>query len=275
MKKLPPISTKPGRERVAKPAAGRDKRVKEVKAKHAQMGIPDESVDGAAHYEAEMTEQELQREAEKHVEHQASPLYDERVKEEKELRAKELEKEEGEQEKDRPTAAAQQRPTDRKKPFLPEISRKKAEDGFEKKQPALHSKQAEKLAPSAPVSLPNPVVAPRPDKPQDPMALLNLAQPPGIYIREDSPENPMPTLQNRELLEAVEEARRLLRDVSGIERISPGLSEADEPAVLVVAMRGFGEASLAQIPSHVRQFPTTLALPYDLLPLKKERLIQP
>ena len=38
-----------------------------------------------------------------------------------------------------------------------------------------------------------------------------------------------------DLLEAVEEARRLLRDVSGIERISPGLSEADEPAVVVVA----------------------------------------
>ena len=41
--------------------------------------------------------------------------------------------------------------------------------------------------------------------------------------------------------------------------------------IIIVVGQGFGEGSLRAIPEKVQKFTTLLALPFDVLPLKKER----
>ena len=64
----------------------------------------------------------------------------------------------------------------------------------------------------------------------------------------------------------------LLFGVRGILRVSGGFNQADQPAIIVVATQGFGEASMKLVPAKVHRFETILAVPYDMLPLKRERL---
>lgn len=109
----------------------------------------------------------------------------------------------------------------------------------------------------------------RSSKPTDPMAVLQDAKEPGFYWKEHGEGDPV----DPELLAAVEECRRILEEqaVPGIDRVGPGTNEAGDPVVVVVGNRGFGEASLKRVPQMVRQFATLLSLPYDLLPLRRER----
>ena len=63
--------------------------------------------------------------------------------------------------------------------------------------------------------------------------------------------------------------RKLLADVKGVERIALGENEDRARVVVVVAGRGFTQGSLSRIPERVRAFGTLLAVPYDLLPLRR------
>ena len=160
----------------------------------------------------------------------------------------------------------------------------KAKDGFEGKQglaQALKTAQAQQTGPAAPVKGAAPVQgatpaapaapAPRPSRPPDAFAVLHAAQDPGVFFKEEGHNGPAEQ-GNPELSAAIEEAIRLLFGVRGILRVSGGFNKDDEPAIIVVATQGFGESSMKLIPPRVHRFETILAVPYDMLPLKRERL---
>jgi hypothetical protein len=104
------------------------------------------------------------------------------------------------------------------------------------------------------------------------LSAMHQAREPGVFFEEHAHQEGegRPGGDDPELDAAVEEAIRLLFGVRGIHRISPGLNEAKEPVVLIVANRGFSERSMQAVPPRVRNFPTLVALPYDLLPLRRE-----
>jgi hypothetical protein len=114
--------------------------------------------------------------------------------------------------------------------------------------------------------------------PGDAMAFLHAAKPPGEFFKEleteadgQGPGTEAHAGIDPELLAAVAEARVLLQDVPGIRRISPGTDDENNPVIVVSVERGFTQASLRLVPEKVRGFQTLLAIPYDLLPLKRER----
>jgi hypothetical protein len=104
------------------------------------------------------------------------------------------------------------------------------------------------------------------------LSAMHQAREPGVFFEEHAHQGGegRPGGEDPELEAAVEEAIRLLFGVRGIHRISPGVNEAKEPVVLIVANRGFSEKSMQAVPPRVRNFPTLVALPYDLLPLRRE-----
>ncbi|HLL54733.1 MAG TPA: hypothetical protein VK447_14365 [Myxococcaceae bacterium] len=101
---------------------------------------------------------------------------------------------------------------------------------------------------------------------------LNQAQLPGVFVVEhqrgagqsEDDEDPA-------LAAAVEEAIGQLFGVRGIHHIGPGQNDAGEAVVVVAAGPDFGEAALAQIPESVGAFKTVVTLPFDLLPLRRNR----
>src|SRR5438105_3945074 len=74
--------------------------------------------------------------------------------------------------------------------------------------------------------------------------------------------------EDPELAAAVEECIAKMFGVKGILRIGPGRNQADEPVVVIIVAQGFGEASMRVVPEKAGKFPTLLALPFDVLPLK-------
>lgn len=104
------------------------------------------------------------------------------------------------------------------------------------------------------------------------MAALDEAEEPGVYFREERRQGKRPDeIEDPELAAAVEEAIRLLFGVPGIFRIGAGRNEQAEPVVLIHAGRGFTERSMAAVPDRVHRFRTLVAVPYELLPLRRER----
>jgi len=115
--------------------------------------------------------------------------------------------------------------------------------------------------------------------PESAMAFLHNAKPAGSFFRElvaeeegrqASPgagEEPL----DEELLAAVLELRERLKPVAGVARVVPGLDEEQRSVVVVAVEKGFTQASLKAVPEKIRQFETVLAIPYELLPLKRER----
>lgn len=164
---------------------------------------------------------------------------------------------------------------------------KRQSDGFERKDPgkggtlthAAHTPEAHAVlgtqavqarSPVNAVAQTRPALAPPPsNRPPDAFQLLHQAQEKGVYFKEDSASGG--EREDPELAAAVEEAIRLLFGVRGILRVGPGKNMENEPVVVVVATQGFGEAALKVVPQTVHRFPTLLAIPFDLLPLKKER----
>jgi hypothetical protein len=114
--------------------------------------------------------------------------------------------------------------------------------------------------------------APRPPAFGEAMAALHQAQRRGVFFREEPRDGrPDDSREDPELAAAVEECIRLLFGVPGILRVGPGLNDAGQPVILVVASRGFTAASMAAVPQRVHRFDTLLALPFELLPLRRER----
>lgn len=101
------------------------------------------------------------------------------------------------------------------------------------------------------------------------LAALNDAQPPGVYFREEENSDPGAEASDPELEAAVEEAISLLFGVPGIHHIGPGTNDVKEPVVVIAVARGFSESSLAKIPATVHRFKTLLAIPFELLPLRR------
>ncbi len=161
---------------------------------------------------------------------------------------------------------------------LPQQGQKKAKDGFEGQNlvHALRTAQAQQAAQAkaaVPVkaAVPQAQPASRPSRPPDAFSVLHAAQDPGVYFKEEG-HNGAAEQADPELSAAIEEAIRLLFGVRGILRVSGGFNQEDQPAIIVVATQGFGEASMKLVPPFVHRFETILAVPYDMLPLKRERL---
>lgn len=112
------------------------------------------------------------------------------------------------------------------------------------------------------------------DRPPDAYAALKDAKEAGVLFREDDRSVGRDGGEEEEedpaLAEAVEECIRRCFGVKGILRINPGRNEKNEKLIVVVATHGFSQASMAKIPPEVHGFPTTTALPFDLLPLKRD-----
>lgn len=114
----------------------------------------------------------------------------------------------------------------------------------------------------------------RAEKPPDAYALLKDAKPAGVYFREDSMhEGRTASGDDGELGAAVAETIRLLAaaHAKGIARVSAGRNEADESVIVIVAAHAFSAASLAAVPEKVHRFRTVVAIPFELLPLRRER----
>ncbi|HVE82473.1 MAG TPA: hypothetical protein VND93_06485 [Myxococcales bacterium] len=100
--------------------------------------------------------------------------------------------------------------------------------------------------------------------------LLENAKEPGVlYTEDDEREGGRGEEEDPELAEAVEECIRLLFGVRGIHHIGPGTNDQGETVIVVAAGQGFGEESMRRVPERVGRFKTLVALPFDLLPLRR------
>lgn len=110
------------------------------------------------------------------------------------------------------------------------------------------------------------------ERPPDAFALLKEAKDQGVLFVEDAlREGHSEDQEDPELRAAVEECIQRCFGVRGILRIGPGHNDKHEPIIVVATTQGFSDASLAAIPEKVHRFPTLIAIPFDLLPLKRER----
>ena len=112
----------------------------------------------------------------------------------------------------------------------------------------------------------------RPERPPDAWSLLREAKEAGVFFNEDAMrEGHTEESEDPELAAAVEETIRLLFGVRGILRVGAGQNDRAEPIVVVVASHGFSDASLASVPQKVHRFSTVVAIPFELLPLRRDR----
>lgn len=110
------------------------------------------------------------------------------------------------------------------------------------------------------------------ERPPDAFALLREARDQGTLFVEDAlAEGHSEDQEDPEHAAAVEECIARCFGVRGILRIGPGHNDQHEPIIVVATTHGFSEASLAKVPEKVHRFPTLIAIPFDLLPLKRER----
>lgn len=103
------------------------------------------------------------------------------------------------------------------------------------------------------------------------LVALNQAQPPGVFFRENQSEGRSGANEDPKLAAAVDEAISILFGVRGIHHVGPGQNEVGEPVVVVAAGLDFGEASLNAVPPSVGEYRTLITLPFDLLPLRRNR----
>jgi hypothetical protein len=113
----------------------------------------------------------------------------------------------------------------------------------------------------------------RTERPPDAFSLLKEAKEKGVLFHEDAmADGHSEDHEDPELAEAVEECIRLCFGVRGILRIGAGKNDVGDSIIVVVASHGFTDAALGKVPEKVHRFATLVAIPYDLLPLKRERL---
>lgn len=169
-------------------------------------------------------------------------------------------------------------------PPKPPVAQKKG-DGFENQQQTANAQKLAEtratvtgsvkavvpLKQAAPVQGAQPAKPGATQKPPDAFSVLHAAQEPGVYFKPDG-QSGAAEQADPELTAAIEEAIRLLFGVRGILRVTGGFNQEQQPAIVIVATQGFGEASMKCVPPKVHKYETILALPYDMLPLKRERL---
>jgi hypothetical protein len=110
------------------------------------------------------------------------------------------------------------------------------------------------------------------ERPPDAFALLKEARDKGVLFVEDAlAEGHSEDQEDPEHAAAVEECIAQCFGVRGILRIGPGHNDKNEPIIVVATTHGFSDASLAKVPEKVHRFATLIAIPFDLLPLKRER----
>ena len=104
------------------------------------------------------------------------------------------------------------------------------------------------------------------------LVALDNAQDSGVFFQEDRErDGHTEDQEDPALREAVEECIRLLFGVRGIHHVGPGRSEANEPIIIVAASEGFTAESMKAVPPNVKGFATLVALPFDLVPLRRTR----
>ena len=110
------------------------------------------------------------------------------------------------------------------------------------------------------------------ERPPDAFALLREARDKGTLFVEDAlADGHSEDKDDPEHAAAVEECIAQCFGVRGILRIGPGHNDKNEPIIVVATTHGFSDASLAKVPEKVHRFATLIAIPFDLLPLKRER----
>lgn len=110
------------------------------------------------------------------------------------------------------------------------------------------------------------------ERPPDAFALLKEAKEKGVLFTEDAlKEGHSEDQEDPELNAAVEECIRQCFGLRGILRIGPGHNDKNEPIIVVATTNGFTDASFAKVPEKISRFPTLIAIPFELLPLKRER----
>lgn len=110
------------------------------------------------------------------------------------------------------------------------------------------------------------------ERPPDAFALLREARDKGTLFVEDAlADGHSEDQDDPEHAAAVEECIAQCFGVRGILRIGPGHNDKNEPIIVVATTHGFSDASLAKVPEKVHRFATLIAIPFDLLPLKRER----
>lgn len=148
-------------------------------------------------------------------------------------------------------------------------------DGFSQqtvKQAALSSTSYNNLSPVGQVQNKLAGEVARPEKPPDAFKLLKEAKDKGVLFTEDAlRDGHSEDQEDPALAEAVEECIRLCFGLRGILRIGPGKNDKAEPIIVVAITQGFTDVSLAKVPPAVNGFATLIAIPFDLLPLKRER----
>ncbi|HYV44633.1 MAG TPA: hypothetical protein VFA20_07200 [Myxococcaceae bacterium] len=110
------------------------------------------------------------------------------------------------------------------------------------------------------------------DKPKGTLyeMLENAKEPGELYTEDDGGGGDQEQEEeDPELMEAVDECIQRLFGVRGIHHIGPGTSDAGEKVIIIATTQGFGEESMRRVPAEVRGFKTLVALPFDLLPLKR------
>ncbi|MDP2271703.1 MAG: hypothetical protein Q8N23_01305 [Archangium sp.] len=110
------------------------------------------------------------------------------------------------------------------------------------------------------------------ERPPDAFALLKDAREKGTLFVEDAlADGHSEDQEDPEHAAAVEACIAQCFGVRGILRIGPGHNDKNEPIIVIATTHGFAEASLAKVPEKVHRFATLIAIPFDLLPLKRER----
>lgn len=110
------------------------------------------------------------------------------------------------------------------------------------------------------------------ERPPDAFSLLKEAREKGVLFVEDAlADGHSEDQEDPEHAAAVEACIAQCFGVRGILRIGPGHNDKNEPIIVVATTHGFSDASLSKVPEKVHRFATLIAIPFDLLPLKRER----
>ena len=110
------------------------------------------------------------------------------------------------------------------------------------------------------------------ERPPDAFSLLKEAREKGVLFVEDAlSDGHSEDQDDPEHAAAVEACIAQCFGVRGILRIGPGHNDKNEKIIVVATTHGFTDASLTKVPEKVHRFATLIAIPFDLLPLKRER----